>query len=109
MPIVSRVRFRSTMCVPPWDAGVNPIPPSPASRPECMRMRPMRTIEMSVCQTARTWSIAGRVADVLAAHHVVDRRNEVKADPVLRDIAGGARTTRPVDVEARVRPGQHED
>src|SRR6266511_3987289 len=37
--IVSRVRFRSTMWVPPCEAGVKPIPPSPASRPECMRMR----------------------------------------------------------------------
>ena len=36
---VSRVRFRSTMCVPPWEVGVNPIPPKPASRPECERTR----------------------------------------------------------------------
>src|SRR6266542_1910283 len=36
--IVSRVRLRSTMWVPPCEAGVKPIPPSPVSRPECMRM-----------------------------------------------------------------------
>src|SRR5262249_22016756 len=31
--IVRRVRLRSTMCVPPADCGVNPIPPMPVSRP----------------------------------------------------------------------------
>ena len=30
---VSRVRFRSTMCVPPWDAGVKPSPPKPGVAP----------------------------------------------------------------------------
>ena len=33
---VRRVRLRSTMCVPPCDVGVKPIPPKPASRPECI-------------------------------------------------------------------------
>ena len=33
---VKRVRFRSTMCCPPCDAGVKPSPPKPVSRPECM-------------------------------------------------------------------------
>ena len=28
------------MCVPPCDAGVKPIPPKPASRPECISTRP---------------------------------------------------------------------
>ena len=37
--IVRRVRFRSTMCVPPCEAGVKPIPPKPVSRPECIRIR----------------------------------------------------------------------
>ena len=35
---VSRVRLRSTMCVPPCEAGVKPMPPSPVSRPECSRI-----------------------------------------------------------------------
>ena len=31
--VVRRVRLRSTMCVPPCDCGVKPMPPKPASRP----------------------------------------------------------------------------
>src|SRR4029450_2981646 len=31
--------FRSTTCVPPCECGVNPSPPIPASRPECMSTR----------------------------------------------------------------------
>src|SRR5262249_57059070 len=42
---VSRVRLRSTMCVPPWDCGVYPIPPRPASRPEWRRISPTSAIE----------------------------------------------------------------
>ena len=37
---VRRVRLRSTMCVPPCEAGVKPIPPKPVSRPECIRIKP---------------------------------------------------------------------
>ena len=44
---VSRVRLRSTMCVPPWDAGVNPMPPMPASRPECISTSPTSAAESS--------------------------------------------------------------
>src|ERR1035437_5162735 len=40
--IVSRVRLRSTMWVPPCEVGVKPSPPSPPSRPECMRMSTTR-------------------------------------------------------------------
>src|SRR5439155_7127374 len=53
---VSRVRFRSTMCVPPCEAGVKPIPPSPVSRPECIRMSPTRAIETRTWKTASAWS-----------------------------------------------------
>src|SRR5438132_12677650 len=56
---VSRVRFRSTMCVPPWDAGVKPMPPKPTSRPECMRMSTSSAMDTSTCQTARIASAIG--------------------------------------------------
>src|SRR5206468_11427252 len=42
---VSRVRLRSTMCVPPCEAGVKPMPPSPASRPECSKINAHSAIE----------------------------------------------------------------
>src|SRR5262249_54887505 len=58
--IVRRVRFRSTMCVPPCDCGVNPIPPSPVSRPECIRIRPTRAIETSTWKTESTCSIGAQ-------------------------------------------------
>jgi len=56
--IGNRVRFRSTMCVPPCEAGVKPIPPMPASRPLCMSTRPMRMNTSSTCTTARKLTIA---------------------------------------------------
>src|SRR4051812_6856710 len=40
------------MCVPPCEAGVYPRPPRPASRPECMRIKPTSPIE------SRTWMTA---------------------------------------------------
>ena len=46
---VSRVRFRSTMCVPPCDVGVKPMPPKPGSRPECIR------ISVTSAAESRTW------------------------------------------------------
>ncbi len=52
--IVRRVRFRSTMCVPPCEAGVKPIPPRPASRPECIRIRPTRAAAMRTWMTAKS-------------------------------------------------------
>src|SRR5581483_3236715 len=58
---VRRVRLRSTMCVPPCDAGVKPIPPMPASRPLCMSTSDVIATTISTCITARNWSIAGRV------------------------------------------------
>ena len=59
---VSRVRFRSTMCVPPCEWGVNPSPPIPASRPECMRTSVTMSAETSTWKTAEIWSqgIAGQ-------------------------------------------------
>jgi hypothetical protein len=50
---VKRVRLRSTMWVPPCDAGVYPIPASPVSRPECSRISTMSAIEISTWKTAR--------------------------------------------------------
>jgi hypothetical protein len=53
---VRRVRLRSTMCVPPCEAGVKPIPPKPVSRPECIRIRRISAIESSTCRTATSES-----------------------------------------------------
>ena len=61
---VSRVRFRSTMCVPPCDAGEKPMPPKPVSRPECMRIRPIRPDASTTWMTARSPVTATRVAEV---------------------------------------------
>ena len=46
-PTVRRVRFFSTMCVPPCDCGTKPIPAIPVSRPECIRISPTRAAERS--------------------------------------------------------------
>jgi hypothetical protein len=54
MTIVRRVRLRSTMCVPPCDAGVKPRPPMPASRPECMSTRVITAKASRTCTKART-------------------------------------------------------
>src|SRR5262245_34797930 len=55
------------MCVPPCDAGVKPMPPKPASRPECMSTSPIRANETRTCQTATACSIsAPRVAESMA-------------------------------------------
>ena len=56
--IVTRVRLRSTMCVPPCEAGVKPMPPMPESRPECIRMSEIRAIDSSTWMTAKTASTA---------------------------------------------------
>ena len=53
--VVRRVRLRSTMCVPPCDAGVKPMPPRPVSRPECMRMS---TTSVKLTSTWKTESMA---------------------------------------------------
>ena len=55
---VRRVRFRSTMWVPPCEAGVKPIPPMPVSRPECIRISVSRNAETSTWKTAKTETIA---------------------------------------------------
>ena len=55
---VRRVRFRSTMCVPPCDAGVKPMPPKPVSRPECIRTSTTSPHEISTWRTAKTETIA---------------------------------------------------
>src|SRR2546423_9136021 len=103
---VTRVRFRSTMCVPPCDAGVNPSPPMPASRPECMRMSDVKPTTMSTWVTARN-VITG--SGYPSSGDLDDRRHQLGGDAVLRDVAGCARLPRAVDVGARVRAGQHED
>jgi hypothetical protein len=53
---VSRVRFRSTICVPPCEWGVKPSPPMPASRPECMRTSVTMKALRSTWKTAEIWS-----------------------------------------------------
>src|SRR5581483_4668667 len=60
--IVRRVRFRSTMFVPPCEAGVKPIPPMPASRPLCMSTSDTRTNTSSTWTTARKLVTRKRVA-----------------------------------------------
>ena len=42
------------MCVPPWDAGVKPIPLKPVSRPECMSTSVTSANERSTWRTAST-------------------------------------------------------
>lgn len=59
MAIVTRVRFRSTMCVPPCEAGVKPIVPKPVSRPECMSTSTTSEKERRTWTTATTGSILG--------------------------------------------------
>src|SRR4029450_12216112 len=46
---VRRVRLRSTMWVPPCEAGVKPMPPKPVSRPEGIRIRPIRALHGRNC------------------------------------------------------------
>lgn len=55
---VRRVRLRSTMCVPPCDCGVKPMPPKPASRPECISTSVTSAAEMRTWRTAKTGTIA---------------------------------------------------
>src|SRR5512135_1154890 len=102
---VTRVRFRSTICVPPCEAGVKPIPPMPASRPECMRTSVVRATTMSTWTTARN---ASTRSGYPPTRDFDDRREELGGDAVLRDV--GRRTGRPraVDVGPRVGSGQHE-
>src|SRR2546426_4084632 len=88
---VRRVRLRSTMCVPPWEAGVKPSPPKPVSRPECMRTSATRAIETSTCQTAITWSMRRmyqRVAGGLFRGDAQDHVDQLGCDPVLRHVRG---------------------
>ncbi len=55
---VRRVRLRSTMWVPPCDCGVNPMPPKPASRPECISTSVTSAAEISTWRTAKNGTIA---------------------------------------------------
>ena len=45
--------------VPPCDVGVKPMPPKPASRPECMSTRPTSAAPSRTWITAQTETIAG--------------------------------------------------
>ena len=49
-PTVMRVRFRSTICVPPCDVGVKPRPPIPPSRGECIRIKAIKTTLKVICR-----------------------------------------------------------
>src|SRR6476469_11050430 len=100
------------MCVPPCEAGVNPMPPMPASRPLCMSTSPTSTNTSRTCTTARRLTIAlQRSQEPLSRSpaDLDDRFDQLRRDPVLRDVAGGAGLSRPVDVVAGVRAGQHQD
>ena len=70
--IVRRVRFRSTMWVPPWEAGVKPIPPIPASRPLCMSTSDTSANTRSTWTTARKLVTPERVAAASCYGHSVD-------------------------------------
>src|SRR5207248_8319507 len=107
---VYRVRLRSTMCVPPCEAGVKPMPPMPASRPLCMRISPTRTKTRSTCTTARKAVTPARVAKEagLARPDLDDRLDQLGGDPVLRDVAGGARLAGAIDVRAGVGAREHQ-
>ena len=45
------------MCVPPCEAGVNPMPPNPASRPECIRISVISAAPRITWRTAKTETI----------------------------------------------------
>ena len=63
-----RVRFRSTMCVPPCDCGVKPMPARPVSRPECIRIKPdERGGEQNLDDGEDGQHAAGSVAELLSA------------------------------------------
>ena len=93
---VSRVRLRSTMCVPPCDvrreahaaearvaAGVHQDQPDE------------RGGEQNVDDCEDRQHAAGRVADVSERRGVEDRAHEVTGDLILRHVAGRARRARP--------------
>jgi hypothetical protein len=55
-PIVQRFRLRSTSEPPPsgpWPVPTPKAPERPASFPECMSTRKIRTIEMKTCTTEK--------------------------------------------------------
>ena len=85
---VTRVRFRSTMCVPPCDCGVKPMPPRPVSRPECIRISPTSAAERRTWMTAKNGQhAAGRVARRLRAprlSRIALRRGRRRSDPSSR-------------------------
>ena len=49
------------MWVPPCDCGVKPMPPKPASRPECISTRTTSADEISTWVTAKNGTIAARI------------------------------------------------
>src|SRR5438093_7733232 len=104
---VSRVRLRSTMWVPPCDAGVKPMPPKPVSRPECIRINPIRAMASRTWRTATTWSTPSGYRACVG--HVEDRVHQFRCDPVLRDVSGSTRRPRGFDVLARIGAGHHHD
>src|SRR5215212_2340405 len=94
---VSRVRLRSTICVPPCDAGVKPMPPRPASRPECSKISAHSAIESRTWSTASAETIAR--ARVSAGCDLQDYVDELRGDAFLRHLAGRAGLASAVDVE----------
>ena len=77
---VRRVRFRSTMCWPPREAGVKPRPPKPVSRPECMSTRPTSGGEQNLddCEESEhALRLAARPAGPRACDLEAPRRSHV--------------------------------
>jgi hypothetical protein len=101
---VRRVRFRSTMCVPPCEAGVKPMPPKPASRPECMSTSATRKAESRTCTTAEAESqidatITARKDSDAASLHWLSSSEEARAKIQHLLVTGDNRLKQGVAVE----------
>ena len=98
---VKRVRLRSTMWVPPCDCGVNPMPPKPASRPECISTSVTSAAEMRTCKIAKTGTIAAGWYQRYPAH-MAAAGDEARAKIQRLLVTGDNRLKQGVD-PARVR------
>src|SRR3954452_7373453 len=90
------------MCVPPCEVGVKPMPPRPASRPECMRISPTRATEISTWRTARTGSTPGSVAEARPRNLCTVEADDARARIQKLILTGDNRLKQGVDL-AKVR------
>ena len=91
--IVTRVRFRSTMCVPPCDCGVKPIPPMPGVAARVHEDQAHEGHRDEDVQDGENLKHRGpRVADAsgTASDDLHDGVDQLARDPVLRHVAGRA-------------------